>query len=536
MNNTMKARLAALSAALMASLLVVGTSCSDDGGEGRSGGYSWDIPGNKVVSIKPERHKLLRNPLQGWNIYAGLGDGMIGDFWQQYDRFEAAEGPVRVADFGTTLYIRGAWSDFNPAEGVYVWQDGVDTKPAKRFRMLVEGARERNLKLAFTFVVDSRDKHYDFTPAYVRQAGAAGYTTTTGSVQVWSPYPDDPVFQQKYGRFLKDFAAKFNDPDVTAYVSGFGLGKWGETHSLVYSTGDEKPKEAVFTWITDLMAGLFTRVPLFINYHRCLLSTKEFSGASTAEAEDLIQRAVDKGFSLRHDAFGMKSYYTTWERGIAGRYFGIRPIIEEGGWVETSHGGSIAGDGYANYSEVRRGEFDEGRAAHVNMMDLRYSSNLKTGETHSWFNSAFGLVNDFIAEGGYRLYPDRVSVPVSASTGSTVRVTHRWSNLAWGYCPNNIPQWNYKYKVAFALLDKSTGKPVFTSVDTAPKISDWLRGRHSTYTADIRLAGVAPGRYEWAIGIVDTSKGSGAIGLQVSVRDEFLTADGWVRLSDVNIN
>ena len=42
--------------------------------------------------------------------------------------------------------------------------------------------------------VDSRDKHYNFTPNFVKEAGAKGYETQTGSVKVWSPYPDDPIF------------------------------------------------------------------------------------------------------------------------------------------------------------------------------------------------------------------------------------------------------------------------------------------------------------------------------------------------------
>ena len=51
----------------------------------------------------------------------------------------------------------------------------------------------------------------------------------------------------------------------------------GETHTLKYSTGDEAPRQAVFEWITDVMSRLFTKVPIMINYHRCLLSGKEFS-------------------------------------------------------------------------------------------------------------------------------------------------------------------------------------------------------------------------------------------------------------------
>lgn len=538
-NYMSKVKMTAMSLALITSTLFIGTSCSDKDDLDATG-YSWNVAGNKIVNIKPERSKFLRNPLQGWNIYTGIGSGMMDNFWDIYDNFDSSEGKVKVSDYGTTLYIRGAWSDFNPEEGVYIWQDGVNTEPAKRFRMLVNGAKERNLKLAFTFVVDSRDKHYNFTPDYVREAGCKGYVTTTGSVQVWSPYPDDPIFQEKYAKFLQDFAAKYNDPDLTNYVSGFGLGKWGETHTLKYWAVDNKEKTEketkyeVFEWITDLMAKTFTKVPIFINYHRCLLSSSSFDGANLDDTADLIDRAVKKGFSLRHDAFGMKQYYKDWERRIATTYRYQCPFIMEGGWVKSSHGSSIKGDGYADYAEVRKGEFDEGKGANVNMMDFRFSSSPQTGETHSWFNSAFKLVKEFIADGGYRLYPDKISLPENASSNGKVVLTHRWSNLGWGYCPTNLPQWNQKYKVAFALLDKTTEKSVKVFVDPNPEISDWVQGTPHTYKTELTLSDVTPGQYEWAVGIVDTTKDN-AIGIIISARDEYQTENGWVKLSDVTI-
>lgn len=538
-NYMSKVKMTAMSLALITSILFIGTSCSDKDDLDATG-YSWNVAGNKIVNIKPERSKFLRNPLQGWNIYTGIGSGMMDNFWDIYDNFDSSEGKVKVSDYGTTLYIRGAWSDFNPEEGVYIWQDGVNTEPAIRFRMLVNGAKERNLKLAFTFVVDSRDKHYNFTPDYVREAGCKGYVTTTGSVQVWSPYPDDPIFQEKYAKFLQDFAAKYNDPDLTNYVSGFGLGKWGETHTLKYWAVDNKEKTEketkyeVFEWITDLMAKTFTKVPIFINYHRCLLSSSSFDGANLDDTADLIDRAVKKGFSLRHDAFGMKQYYKDWERRIATTYRYQCPFIMEGGWVKSSHGSSIKGDGYADYAEVRKGEFDEGKGANVNMMDFRFSSSPQTGETHSWFNSAFKLVKEFIADGGYRLYPDKVSLPENASSNGKVVLTHRWSNLGWGYCPTNLPQWNQKYKVAFALLDKTTEKSVKVFVDPNPEISDWVQGTPHTYKTELTLSDVTPGQYEWAVGIVDTTKDN-AIGIIISARDEYQTENGWVKLSDVTI-
>lgn len=216
-----------------------------------------------------------RNPMQGWVIYAGLGDGLSDNFWSQYDKMKSSDGFVNVSDYATTLFIRAAWTYFNPEEDVYAWQSTCNTKPAQRLRMLIEGAKQRNLKLAFSFITDSRDKHDQFTPQYVRDAGAKGFETTTGSVQVWSPYPDDKVFQQKYEKFLTAFAEEFNDPDLVQFISGTGLGKWGEGHSVKYSTGNTTPRTSVFNWITSLNARLFTRVPIVINYHRWILTNKD---------------------------------------------------------------------------------------------------------------------------------------------------------------------------------------------------------------------------------------------------------------------
>ena len=495
--------------------------------------HNWQIAGNEIVNIKPERTKMLRNPLTGWVTYAGLGDGLNDTFWDDYDNMQSSKGTVRVSDYSNVLFIRAAWTYFNPEEGVYAWDENCNTTEARRFKMLVEGARERNMMLAFGFICDSQDKHDNFSPDYVKKAGAKGYETTTGSVKVWSPYPDDPVFQAKFEKFLHDFAAKWDDPTVTMYISGTGLGKWGESHSVIYSTGNNDPREAVTNWVTDLYMKEFKNVPCFINYHRALLATASYTENVSELTERLVQSAVDKGWSLRNDAFGMKSYYKDWERNFAAAHRYQRPILMEGGWVRTSHGGSIKGDGYADYADVRRGEYNEGKGANVNMMDFRYGSNTAMGETWSWFNEAYELVEEFIAEGGYRLYPDKISLPVNPGRSDNVTVTHRWSNLGWGYCPTNIPQWNQKYKPAFALLDKATKEEVKIYVDEAPCLNEWIKGKPSTYETTFNLGGVQPGEYIWGVGIVDTTRDN-EIGIQISAKGD-VTGAGWLELSSVNV-
>ena len=82
------------------------------------------------------------------------------------------------------------------------------------------------------------------------------------------------------------------------------------------------------------------RVPLFnLNFHRWIGTGRDWVNESTydEDTERLIGKAVEKGYSLRHDAFGMHPYYGNWEREFAQKWFYKRPIIMEGGWVVGTH-------------------------------------------------------------------------------------------------------------------------------------------------------------------------------------------------------
>ena len=170
-------------------------------------------------------------------------------------------------------------------------------------------------------------------------------------------------------------------------------------------------------------------MPLVINYHRMLGDTYQDSWQETVppDAEPLLNIALNNGYILRHDAFGMSGYYKDWEKNIALKYRYKLPIIMEGGWVTDTHRYWYFDDAYryreGHPEDVRKGEFEDSMLACVNTMDFRL------GETESWFEKAFSYVQRFIAEGGYRLYPDMVSLPVSANGGQDVTVVHRWRNM-----------------------------------------------------------------------------------------------------------
>lgn len=510
---------------LLAMFLFVANACSSSGNNDNPGNEHENDNGpavNTVVELEPETQKLLRNPLMGWAIYADAYHPDM-NFWDNFDNIKVPNSTTvyKASDYATHLYIRWPWSAFEKQEGEYAWDHDEFLK------LLVNGAKERGLKVAFRVYVDSRDYPDSSTPDYVREAGAAGFETASGSHKVWTPYADDAVFQQKFETFIAAFAKQYNDETTVEYVDGFGLGLWGEAHSMVYK--NDANSEAVFKWIVDLYAKKFTAVPLVINYHRMLGATKDWGATADSQSEALLGYAVGKGYALRHDAFGMSEYYSDYEKRIAKKYFPERPIIAENGWWGS---GSTAWQGdpnhYKSWADVWKQSLADALEAHANIFDLR-----NAGETKSWFETSFDLIQEFVAIGGYRLYPDQLSLPQQVSNNSTIEISHRWNNLGVGVCPNNISPWNNRYKVAFALLDRSSKKARYILVDDAANPAEWLKDAPKSYTFKPEIKGVNKGQYTWGVAIVDTSKDN-ARGILLSTK-KAPTSEGWTPLLDVEV-
>ena len=508
------------------SLSVLAGSCSKDVPEQEDGG---GLAGNVTVKFAADYTSVMRNPLNGWVTYLGRDEAWCNSFPENYTDFTipGTGEKVNVFDYSSTAYLRTNWKAMEPTEGDYFWlhEDHYYTR-------MLQACWDMGVKVAFRITFDGRDQQQN-TPDYVFEAGADWYDQPgyEGHGRI-SPYPDDPVFQEKFAKFIEAFAREFDDPDKVDFIDGFSPGKWGEAHALIYK--DPANKAAFFDWFTSLYSRCFTRVPLIINYHRLIADTNQDSWQETvpADTEPLLESAIAKGYSLRHDAFGMTGYYKDWEKAFAAKWNFKRPILMEGGWVLGTHrywidpsGDYIEGEPWT----VREGEFKASQEARVNTMDFRGGD-----EINSWFDSCMDLIHRFIEEGGYRLYPPIVSVPETLSNGKEVTVEHRWSNLGWGYCPNNIPQWNYKYRVAFALLDAS-GNEVAKYVDTNSDPSEWIKGRITRYRFNFTPENVPAGEYTLAIGIVDTSKEGNPVGLQIAVKENVLTEDRWAKVLDVTV-
>jgi len=482
-----------------------------------------------LVKPKYNRNTVFRNPLNGWVMYAGRTDN--DTYWDRQLYVPDLGKTIKVIDYASACYVRTSWASLNPAPGVYAWRD-----TGSQIGRLIKGARDRGLPIAFRIVVDGRDQGMN-TPQFVFDAGAKSYVENSAFPTRITPLPQDPIFRRYYTSFIEELAKDFNNTELTSFIDAYGLGKWGEAHNVVYQdpnspTGQDKEvmKEEVIDWVSDLYARTFTQVPLVINYHRVIGDPTSW-GAVNANSEKLLNKMIEKGYSLRQDAFGMTDYYQSWEKQFAKTWNYKRPIIMEGGWITTGthrYWTDPSGKYRENHPEdVRQGEFDASAEAHVNMMDFRAG-----GETNSWFEKSFSLVQRFISEGGYRLYPDQIYLPEKVNSNSETTITHRWRNMGWGYFPNNIPQFNLKYKVAFALLDDE-GAVKKVIVDQASEPSDWLKNAPVSYELKTNV-GVPAGSYTWAVAIVDTTQDN-LPAIKLAVNGD-ITSDGWLKLLALKVD
>lgn len=527
---------------MFAAACLMACACQEKQAGGQEGFYNPD--GNQEISITPDMNTVLHNPMNGWVLYISADSDP--SYFDKEIYVSALGKNVRIRDYASACYMRTEWKKMNPEDGVYFWQD-----PDNNISKLVAKAEEVGLPIAFRVIVDGRDRNGadGATPLFVRDRYGAevwdSYATTDDEGNVTSSHPNwftplvtDPKFRECYERFIVAFAKEFNDPDRVAFIDGYGLGKWGEGHNVCYEQNNassdkiEDEKQETMEWITKLYSGNFTKVPLVINYHRHIATPQSEGHDPSPNSEKLLNIAISNGYCLRSDAFGMRNQswgYTDWEKAFARSWNYKVPIIMEGGYIVSSagHQSGMKGDGYNSPADVRQGEYDDSKEAKVNMMDFRVGS-----ETESWFNDAFNLVKKFTVEGGYRLYPDKVSLPADIASGSSATIVHRWRNVGWGYFPNNLKQWDYKYKVAFALLD-GDGNVARLFVDSSCEPSEWTSTSGYSYSFDV-TADVPAGDYTWAVGIVNTGKDN-VPEIQLAVSPERKTADGWVTLASVHV-
>jgi len=459
----------------------------------------------KDITVRPEEDmtSVIRNPAMGWVLYADA----FADF-PQADEYWRSQDPY--AGSAAIFYIRLPWSQLEPQEGVYAWEYD------RNFKDLVQGALDRGLKLAFRVYVDSEGSYRQATPQYVRDAGADGIVDEgTGR---WDPYLDDPVFQKKFSLFLEAFGRKYNDPQVVDFIDGNGLGRWGEGNQLKLKGDDVY---GVLRWITGTYAANFSRVLLGVQYNK----------NSTGFGLDNIDAVAleEYGYVIRKDTLGLPYWFTDADKERIRSHFPGVPFYGENVYQYLQTRRKWESD-YDTLRAALEAVINDALSLHANTLDLRIPE-----DTAAWFSEAPDLVQEFIVRGGYRLVPVEVTYPDRIGRGGEINISHTWKNTGVGVLPNNKPQWNYKYKVAFALIEPATGRVVFRVIDGHAEPSDWVEGGLYSYTLKAFLDDSVPaGGYSLGCAIVDSTLND-APAVNLAILNE-RTDSGWYILGDVTVD
>lgn len=459
--------------------------------------------------------RVLRNPCVGWAIYCEgwefentwrAHDPSVNpeNFWKQMDSIWAHK-------YATHIYIRILWSALEPEEGKYAWMDNPE------FIRFIEEARKRDLKLSFRIYCSTMSRTEEGTPHYVFDAGAA-YSWDSGQrygreYRVRDAYMDDPIWLEKFETFIHAFAQKFDDPDVTDFIDGFGAGWWGEGHHINLRDKDNLPM--LIDKLTDIYYKNFKHIITVYN-----LAHKHPDPTIVSDFE-LARELVyeQRGFLPRRDGLG-SHWFSRGDRDMMQYYFFPNsPLIGEGCyWLSNPVGETTpkflddTRFKMNNWPEALVKGLDDALNFHANTFDLRVPKEAKL-----WIEEMPEQVQRFITNGGYRLLPETITFSNETSAGGKISVSHTWKNMGVGLLPNNHPNWKQKYKVAFALFDPNSKQLVSKTILDNTNPGTWIRGRYYTYHSQIE-AGSGKDSLLLAVSIFDTRKNEP--GLELSVKEE----------------
>lgn len=470
---------------------------------------SANSPGGEWVTYTPDLTTVFRNPAMGWMMYEegwsfdrqGLYPGNIytpEEFWRQMEEVDAPK-------YSNILYVRVLWKDLEPEEGKYAW------KYDDAYKWYVRKAQEHGLKLAF------RVFFHGGVPEYVYRAGATAMPADEeGKIQ---PHYDNPIFLEKLEKFIAAFAEEYDNPDIVDYVDAYGLGKWGEGHGVTLKNPENI--DYVIKRVTEAYARNFRHV----------LTVMNLSFADYAYVKPNVYDRL--GFLPRRDGIGSFWFGDKERAWIREELFPKKAIIGEGCYWFNSYTGDNSR--YMAFKEDQRFRMDNFKEAltvsvtdaldnHCNTLDLRVPLQCKF-----WIEELPDEVRRFITLGGYRLYPDYVRVE---RNGRKLAVLHAWKNHGVGVLPNSHPNWNHKYQVSFALLDKK-GEVKYLFTDGKAEPGEWVKGPAYTYSSILDIPSGLKGCYTLCVGITDNTRNN-APGIELAVSSD-MKIGKWVRIMPVKL-
>ena len=147
------------------------------------------------------------------------------------------------------------WADLEPSEGYYNWT-AVDKA--------LSNARNAG-RTMIVRIFTNRSSSMQASPGWFFSSPGVSYYYPSGS-RYKSPVAWDPVYQQKFGRFLQAFGQRYNGNSAIEFVQIAGVGVYGEMYMGSRNPSGytaQKHKDAIRYW-TDAWRNTFSSTKLGI--------------------------------------------------------------------------------------------------------------------------------------------------------------------------------------------------------------------------------------------------------------------------------
>jgi hypothetical protein len=429
----------------------------------------------QMVEVTPqESDELLANPGMGWETFyrAALDDPQL-------------EGLP-----SSTAYIRWYWKRLEPRKGE-VDSDRIETFLAR--------ARESGQQVAFRVMCLGTGGDYDYSPAWLREEGYAGFEyAREGGRRHWAPDLDDPDVLELHLRLIRRLGERYDGHPDVVHVDIGSVGLWGEWH--MSGTGHDMPTPATCRRIIDTYFESFPNTPLLM-----LIGPEEH-----------LKYATSRGAGWRADCLGdMDMFSAHWSH--------MRNLYPE----------RIEGAGIGEVwkrSPVAFETCGDMRTWHARGYDIRAIFDWALEQHASYVNNksaplpegARPQVERMLRRLGYRFVLRALRHPPAVEAGGPLTVETDWENVGVAPCYGD-------YAPAVALVGEG-GEPAWTGVLEA-RVQDWLPGAVSVREELVLPAEVPPGRYALSVAVVDPESTEPAVRLAIEGRDE----GGWYRLSRIEV-
>ena len=272
-----------------------------------------------AVTVTPKAtDEALVNPDMGLCFYAYAGRlWAYGAKTPNYDTLDWFPGC-------STVYMRLLWADVEPTEGDFRWD---------LFDRLAQPWIAKGKKIAIRVICCNQTENA--TPDWVRDAGAKGHWFEYATFKKlgvkdpplrWEPDYADPVFLEKFDRFLDAFAARYDGDPSVAFVDIGSFGVYGEGHSPYLAELREKnPQEF------DRQAALHLELWRKRLPKSFLVVSDDIGGAwNMAPDHPLMQRARELGIGFRDDSIFCAPPPNSWKHAHWAKAFApLSPIVVE---------------------------------------------------------------------------------------------------------------------------------------------------------------------------------------------------------------